>query len=108
MRHASLLSARQWATLPEGWRHIRCKGIEGGKGVFGTELRRLGLGVRYQDVKDAFDSGIIKWHVKVLECIGFDTELYQRLVKGAIVLSAKRRKVESESESEFGEHACVM
>ena len=87
---------------------MRCKGIGSGKGVFETELRRLGLGVHYQDVKDAFDSGIIKWHVKVLECIGFDAELYQQLVNGASVLTAKRRRVESDSEFEFGEHVCVM
>jgi len=83
------------------WRDQRCKGVAGGTGIFGKELKSLGLGVGYDDVKDAFEKGIIKWQVKVLECIGFDVELYQRLVKGAGRTNFKKRKVGSEDDDEF-------
>jgi hypothetical protein len=94
------VSKRQWATLPERWRDKRCKGSTGGTGYFGRELRRLGLGVGYNDVKEAFEKGIIKWQVNVLECIGFDVELYQRLMKSAGRTTTKKRKVDSEDDEE--------
>jgi len=51
-------------------------------------------------VKEAFEKGIIKWQVNVLECIGFDVELYQRLMKSAGRTTTKKRKVDSEDDGE--------
>lgn len=44
-----------------------------------SELGRLGLRQDWVNVQRAIEQGDIKWEVKVIECIGFDTELYRRL-----------------------------
>jgi hypothetical protein len=43
----------------------------------------LGKDIRYENAWQAQEQGEIKWEVKVLECIGFDVELYERLVSFA-------------------------
>jgi hypothetical protein len=43
------------------------------------ELGRLGLKQDFPSAQRAIEQGDIKWEVKVIECIGFDTELYRRL-----------------------------
>ena len=42
-------------------------------------MRRLGLAITYDNARKAIERGDIKWEVKVLECIGFDIELYDKL-----------------------------
>ena len=42
-------------------------------------MRRLGLVANFDNARQAIERGDIKWEVKVLECIGFDIDLYNRL-----------------------------
>ena len=42
-------------------------------------MRRLKLVVNFQNAKRAIENGEIKWEIKVLECVGFDIDLYNKL-----------------------------
>jgi len=45
------------------------------------ELARLGLNADFTSAtKQAIEKGDIKWEVKVIECVGFDVELYSQLL----------------------------
>ena len=72
------MTRRQWLDQPRKFRDERinfvCEKVWGVK-----ELRRLGLVANFDNARRAIEGGDIKWEVKVLECIGFDIDLYHRL-----------------------------
>lgn len=78
VRYESYLTPRQWQQQPRNFRNFRIKFIsEKAWGI--KEMRRLNLVVNFQNAKRAVEKGEIKWEVKVLECVGFDIDLYNRL-----------------------------
>jgi hypothetical protein len=79
IRHASHLTPAQWTRQSRKFRHERIQWIVANKDWGNKELRRLGLGITYDNARKAIERGDIKWEVKVMECIGFDTDLYGRL-----------------------------
>lgn len=79
IRHASHLTPAQWAQQPRKFRHEWTQWIVDNKDWGHRELNRLGLVVTFENAMRAIERGDIKWEVKVMECIGFDTELYRQL-----------------------------
>ena len=77
----SYLSPSQWAQQTHRFKRERISWILNNKDWGHNELNRLGLAVTSDNARQATERGDIKWEVKVLECIGFDIELYRRLVE---------------------------
>jgi len=78
---SSYLTCQQWAQQPRQFRNERIRWILNSKDWGHRELNRLGLSISYDNARRAIEGGDIKWEVKVLECIGFDIELYRQLVE---------------------------
>ena len=78
MRWESHLTRRQWADQPRKFRDERTTFVSE-KAWGKKELRRLELVANFDNARQAIERGDIKWEVKVLECIGFDIDLYNRL-----------------------------
>ena len=87
IRYESYLTPRQWAAQSRKFRDARTQWIVNNKDGGNRELTRLGLSVNFENAKKAIESGEIKWEVKVMECIGFDVELYRRLAEAARIRS---------------------
>ena len=78
VRWESYLTRRQWVDQPGKFIDERTTFVcEKAWGI--KELRRLGMVANFHNARRAIERGDIKWEVKVLECIGFDIDLYNRL-----------------------------
>ena len=42
-------------------------------------MRKKGLPITIENCRQIIENGDLKWEIKVLECIGYDTDLYDRL-----------------------------
>jgi hypothetical protein len=73
------MTPKQWAALPVSFKKQRTEFVLNNKKWAAKELGRLGLRQDWATVERAIEQGDIKWEVKVIECIGFDTALYRRL-----------------------------
>jgi hypothetical protein len=81
IRYSSYLTPKQWSEQSRRFKDERTQWIVDNNGWGKRELRRLGLSVNFENARRAIERGDIKWEIKVLECIGFDADLYERLTE---------------------------
>ena len=75
------MTPKQWANLPKKLRDQRTQSVVDSRDWGRKELNKLGLNANFENARKAIEKGHIKWEVKVLQCIGFDFELYAKLVE---------------------------
>jgi hypothetical protein len=79
IRFESYLTPEQWASQSIEFKRDHTLFLLHNKQWAQKELGRLGLKVDFTSVRQAIERGDIKWEVKVIECIGFNVDLYSRL-----------------------------
>ena len=74
------MTPRQWAAQPRNFRETRTQRlVKFSRRWAQTEMRRQGLPISMENCRQIIDNGDLKWEIKVLECIGFDIDMYDRL-----------------------------
>jgi len=80
IRFESYMTPEQWNSQSNEFKKDHTTFVLDNKNWGRKELARLGLNADFRSTKQAIEKGDIKWEVKVIECVGFDVELYSRLL----------------------------
>ena len=79
VRYASHLTQQQWFQQRKAVRDSRTERFMKRRGWGEHGMTKLGLSITFENAKRAIENGDIKFELKILECIGFDIDLYERL-----------------------------
>jgi ABC-type transport system involved in cytochrome c biogenesis permease subunit len=76
--HTFTVSPSQWLALPEQTRKAKAKGTL--RNVWGvTWCTEMQVAASEKPMLKAFGSGVLSWTAHLIECIGWDESLWQRL-----------------------------